>query len=152
VFTTLLIYPVAGTQKFCSTFLLLPSAVVCVADAVADLGTLAKSDTWFHHRLPSSIASTMALIAISVWCYPALVGAEYKKRYHALVQSHLDGASRLHLPLDVTGRYHWLVSNLKAHCEVFVAQPGYGSLHFWSGLAPVTGFNATAWMTLLSDR
>ena len=29
--------------------------------------------------------------------------------------------------------------------------PGLGSLYFWAGLTPPTGFNATTWMVLLND-
>ena len=65
----------------------------------------------------------------------------------------LAGAERLRLPAADVARYHWMTGTIaaRAHCGALVTLPGLYSLNAWSGVPTVNGFNATAWMTLLSD-
>jgi hypothetical protein len=108
--------------------------------------------------LRSNFAQTLMgclLVCIfGVYAYPRIssgngVRHRYKKM---LVPSYLSGAEHSRMRFDDAGRYHWLISSIEANCESFVAEPGLGSLHLWTGLAPLTGLNVTNWMQLLSPK
>ena len=48
-------------------------------------------------------------------------------------------------------RYWWLTTNLREHCDTFLTAPGVNSLHFWTGIPPVSTLNTTLWPILLDD-
>jgi hypothetical protein len=44
----------------------------------------------------------------------------------------------------------WLTENVRANCDGFVGMPGFGSLYFWTQIAPPAAING-AWILNLED-
>jgi hypothetical protein len=44
--------------------------------------------------------------------------------------------------------YWWLATNVREQCDAFLTAPGLNSLHFWTGIPPVSTLNATLWPIL----
>lgn len=144
VLQLLMAYPVAGTQRALSTYLIVPLLVVCVADAWT---RVARS-----LRQPVVAYVELALLAGIVLVYAPTFDPEAQLvEYHAGTRTALWRFERARLPADTVRRYQWMVSTLVRHCDTFVTMPGFNSLYFWTRMAPPTGYNATAWMTLLTD-
>jgi hypothetical protein len=101
-----------------------------------------------------ALISCLLVFIFGVYAYPRISsGNGVRHRYKRLLApSYLPGAEHLRMRLDDAGRYHWLISSIEANCDSFVAEPGLGSLHLWTGLAPLTGLNVTNWMQLLSPK
>ncbi len=102
--------------------------------------------------LARNISGCVCIALLGVYVYPRIssgngVRHEYK---NLVVPSYLPGADRLRMPFAEAVTYHVLVSNIEADCDSFVAEPGLGSLHLWTGLAPLTGFNVSGWMQFLT--
>ena len=45
----------------------------------------------------------------------------------------------------------WLTANLRENCHAFLSGPGVNSLHFWTGIAPVSPLNTTVWPLMFDD-
>jgi hypothetical protein len=141
----LVAYPVAGAQQACATLLLGPAAAIALADGVAllppfrlasirvasEVAVLAGTLLWFHHRDPT----------------PAL-----RHLYRSRPSLELPHADRIRLDPEQGATYRAVAAAIRADCSTFVTMPGLGSFYFWAEQPPLTGFNATAWMTLLDDR
>jgi Concanavalin A-like lectin/glucanases superfamily len=96
----------------------------------------------------------LLVIIFAVTGYPRIssgngVRHAYKR---LLVPTYLSGADRLRISFDDAGLYHWVVSNIEAHCGSLVTEPYYGSFHLWTGLPLLTGMNVTSWMQLLTPE
>lgn len=102
--------------------------------------------------LGSNIAGCVCIAILGVYVYPRISsGNGVRHQYKNLVvPSYLSGADRLRLPFAEAVTYHVLVSNIEADCDSFVAEPGLGSLHLWTELAPLTGYNVSGWMQFLT--
>jgi hypothetical protein len=74
------------------------------------------------------------------------------ERYRVYAPLNLPHAGMIHLPRAERRTYQDIVSAIRADCDTFVGMPGLGSFYFWTEKPPLTGFNATAWMTLFDDR
>ena len=140
-------YPVAGSQMWWSSFLLILAAVVCLWDGVATIRTMAAGSAAFY-RLTGT-----ALICLSLAVYHTALTplASWEALYRNQVPLPYDGSTSTRVSPAMSAAYNWLVANLKTRCSAFVSLPGYNSLHLWTGVRPVTGFNAGAWMFMLND-
>ena len=142
-------YPVAGTQYAWATLFLVPVAGICLSDVLSLCGhRLARSGL----VLPSSLAwrGLLSVLLFFGLCrhhaiQPFALPADYRQK----VALQLPGAGRLHLPISVAGRYHWLTANLARYADVFASMPGLNSLYLWTRSEPPTGWNVTTWMTKL---
>jgi hypothetical protein len=47
--------------------------------------------------------------------------------------------------------YWWLATNLREKCDAFLTAPGLNSLHFWTGIPPISTLNATLWPILFDE-
>ena len=146
--TQLLIgYPVAGSQQYWATLLLVPAAIINLADAGAVL----------FGRLNLSVRRLVepALLALVVWFYYPRFGPSQLEalltRYQALVPLDLAGASRLRLQEPEVRVYRDIVASIEQNCDTFVSMPGFNSFYFWARQSPPTGFNTGPWMTLFDS-
>jgi hypothetical protein len=145
---TLTAFPVAGSQLAWSSFLLILAAVVCVWDGLRTARITAVESAAFHR-----IAGT-ALLCLSLAVFHAnfVPVGSVEALYRSRVPLAHQGSTSTRVSPAAAATYNWLVANLTQRCSAFVSLPGFNSLHIWSGIRPVTGFNATAWMHLLNDR
>lgn len=147
VLLTLQIFPIPGTQMAYASFLMIVVAILCLHDGLLSLKHLfSQKAESFHLKIG---LSAVAAIFIGVVCIH-----RFSANYNAFQQQipvQFDGATRLRLPEKDAALYKFLVENLKSDCDNFVSMAGLFSLHFWTNIEPPTTYNATAWMTLLSD-
>lgn len=148
-FEVLQAYPVGGTQVAFATMLTIPCALVALGDAFAIVT---------RHVVVSRVAPlalTAATIAWAAFFYRPVFGSEvrqhYDAAYHARHALQLPGTTYVRLLPHEVKLLHWLTGTLKANCDSFVSVPGFNSLYFWSGIAPLTTQNAGTWMSLLSS-
>jgi hypothetical protein len=66
----------------------------------------------------------------------------------SLVPLDMPGARRILLPAEDVATYRWLASNLRAHSDAFVTDPGLNSLYVWTETAPPTSLNSASWPAL----
>ena len=141
-------YPVAGSQQYWATLLLVPAAII----NLADVSTLLTSR--FH--LPARrVAGAMAL-AVVVWFYYPTFGVARLtaslQKYRALTPLDLPGATRLRLADPEVRVYRDITAAIERHCDTFISMPGFNSLYFWTRQDPPTGLNTGPWMTLFDSR
>jgi len=147
---TLHAYPVAGSQVTWATFLILVACYVLMND-----GWALFAERYEFPRVARSAvtvgATTIACISMLFWFYrnPGISGLLDQFRFNR--PANLPGAARLHMPAGLSSRYEFLASNIRSRCDSLVTMPGVGSLNVWSGVDPPTGWNATAWMTLIDS-
>ena len=118
-------YPVAGSQAFFGSLLLIPMAAVLLHDAVAGLG-----HRWTILRLLPVAAATPVVIA--VFSNTLVVGRMYREG----VPLGLDGTSRWRLEERRVATYEFLVRNLTDHADTFLSNIGFNSLYLWTDLRP----------------
>ena len=138
-------YPVAGSQERWATLLLLPAAVISLADVSSVLALRVSVSV-------RRLAELALLSLIVAFYYPQFSPVPLLERYHALVPLQLPGASRMRLRQEQVQLYREIVANIDEQCDTFVSMPGFNSLYFWTRQDPPTAQNATTWMTLFDDQ
>ena len=141
-------YPVAGSQVYWSSFLIILGAYVCLWDGLHSIWRRVGTDS----RGRAVAATALACGAWAVYLTDRTPLEAVRTDYASHVALNLPGARLTRAPPRQAVMLNWLVANLRGHCSAFVSLPGYNSLHLWSDLRPVTGYNATSWMSLLNDR
>ena len=137
----LVAYPVAGNQQAWATLWLLPAAAVAAAEGAASL--------WRGRGWLPRLADAVLVAGVLYWFYPAYDTTAVQERYRVYAPLDLPHAEMIRLPRAQKRAYHQLVDAVRANCDALVTMPGLESFHFWTRMPPLTGFNATAWMTLL---
>jgi hypothetical protein len=125
--------------------LLLAAAAVAAADALSPLAGVAAP--WMMRA-----GEALLLAAIVWWYYPTYPAIAMARGYEGLTPLTFRGAGRIHLAASQVADYRQIVGLIRTDCDTFVSMPGMNSFHFWSGKPPLTGFNATVWMTLFDDE
>ena len=136
-------YPMAGSQQSWSTMLLIPAAIVSLADASS---VLTSRLTVPMRR----VAEPIMLALVIYFYYPRLDTLDSLRRYQALTPLSLPGSDRIRLRDEEVRLYRDVSASLSQECSAFVSMPGLSSFHFWTRQDPPTGFVSGAW-TILYD-
>ena len=147
ILLTLQIFPIAGTQMAYACYLIIVIGVICLYEGLAGASSLfphLSKNSYLRYGLTA--AAMIFLIAVGAYRFNNSYMA-----YRRQTPVDLDGTMRLRMPIEKAALYTFLVENLQADCDNFVTMPGLYSLNFWTKIEPPTTYNATAWMTLLSD-
>ena len=139
-------YPMPdGTQIVLGTVLFVPVGLVTLADAQRELRTGHRQQT-----APRSLRrrATLAMLAVVV---ATAIGVRMQRLYADGVPLGMRGAEAVHVTERDAATYWWLTTNLREHCDAFLTAPGLNSLHFWTGIPPVSTLNATLWPILFDD-
>ena len=148
-FQILQAYPVAGSQAIWATFPLLLTCYFLLHDGWASFAETHE----FRPELPEmgriAVVATSSMAMLLVFCdnLPDLIS-----RFRLSSRLMLPGASLLHIAAPLKTRYEYLTSNIRARCDTLATMPGLGSLNVWSGVAPPTGWNVTAWVVLIDNE
>ena len=141
-------YPIAGTQATVATLLLVPAAVLCLADVVRVLASSHKAVASFSAAKPQRLLLAKGLAA----CALVFVFAErwvnigqVRREYDSLPELALPGSSLVRMDPESTEMYRELSACLRTECDTFVTYPGIHSLYFWTGKRPPTQLNSTGW-------
>lgn len=143
VIQTLTAYPMPGSQAYFVRIPLILVTVVVLMDG-----------------LRASLARPVAAVILAgvALAYP-LLGYRAKRQYDAMVSLNQPGAERIHVEPELAHDYRWMVTNLRLHCDTFIALPGLPSLYFWTG-KPMAGrkdqppgpLNMDQWMDLFTPE
>ena len=136
-------YPMPdGTQIVVGTLLFPVIGLVMLADAQRELSN--------HHvpqTAPRSLGRRVALAALAVVVTAATV-VRVQRLYADAVPLQMSGAEAVRVNERDAATYWWLATNLREQCDAFLTAPGLNSLHFWTGIPPVSTLNATLWPIL----
>jgi hypothetical protein len=146
VFAALQVYPMPGTQIVVGTVFLVPVALVAMVDAEREIRARRATPTAPRSFLRRAVLGTLA-VAVA-----AILGIRVNDLYERGTPLGLPGARAVRTTEADAARYQWLSMNLREHCDRFLTAPGLNSLHFWTGIPPVSTFNTTAWQVLLDDE
>ena len=134
-------YPVAGSQQAWATMLLIPAAILNLADAWSVLELRAHPGV--------RRATQAALLGVVVVAYSAIFNpVGLLEKHRALSPLNLHGASRIRLDEQQVRVYQDIVKSIEGDCDTFATVPNFLSLYFWTRKAPPDGFDR-AWITLL---
>jgi hypothetical protein len=143
----LIAYPVAGTQGTTGTFLFLPIAAICLADALA----------WLRSQIqPGSFASVAqrALTPLVLAAVAVVLLHQVRKAERTIATKEsldLPGAQRLRLEEHQVAVYHWLAHNLTLHSDTFLSNIGLNSLYFWTGKPTPSDITLSTIVQVFSD-
>ena len=142
-------YPVAGSQFNVATGLVPVIGAVCLSDAVRELSGFALPRWRWSRWWPGALIGVVSIAALITFRSEV---TQARSRYLAATPLELPGASRIRLSSREVRLYQDLVRPLaRPEVDTFLTLPGLNSLYFWAQKDPPTGFNVTAWMTLLDD-
>ena len=140
-------YPMPdGTQIVTGTVLFVPVALITVADIQRQLDR--RED---RRSATSSSFGRRAALAMLVVVVAAMIGIRVQRVYADGTPLGMPGAAAVRVTERDAAMYGWLTTNLREHCDAFLTAPGLNSLHFWTGLPPVSSLNATLWPILFDD-
>ncbi|MGI9295866.1 MAG: hypothetical protein ACR2PS_17935, partial [Pseudomonadales bacterium] len=125
----LLAYPIAGSQLYFGTFLVLVSAVVCLSDITNWL----VSNTPRYNAQRRQLLSTVpaALVAGLVLVFLTGKTLSFKQEYAALEPLNIHGTQRLRLEPERVKFYQYVVGEMRK-ADVGFTSSGFNSLYFWS--------------------
>ena len=139
-------YPVAGSQLAFATFLMIPVLFTTGYDA---LHTLSRA---LGRSFLLSIGPQFAFVVLGLWLYyPVLDLAPWRAPYDLSYDARLPGTTHVRMPAADVARFQWLSANIAGRCDTLLTLPGLFSLNAWTGVAPPSGSNVTAWTTLLTE-
>lgn len=152
VFRSMVAYPVAGSQFYFSTFLVVVIAAVCCRDTVGVLGRIAPSLTAIVMRpVIRGTILVASLAAIVAFYAPGLDLRGVTDDYRSRVSMNLPGAERIRIEGNQAGDSQWVVANLDAWCEGFLGNPQMNSLYLWTGYDAPPQVNTGPATQLFSD-
>lgn len=145
-------FPVAGSQLYWGTFLLLAVASVCVANGSrALLAALAEG----RERKVAYALGAMAAVALAVFAVNGTVREplnEARQAYDAATPLDLPGSADVRLSEEEVNAWQVISATIDRECPAsFLTEPGLMTFYIWTEMAPPTGMNATAWPTLFDD-
>ena len=151
VFQILQAYPVAGSQLTWATFPLLLACYFLLYDGWTSVAEAHELQPGLAGMGQLAAVAAVSMAMVLFFCdnvgLPGLIS-----RFRLNSRLMLPGASMLHMAAPQKSRYEYLTSNIRARCDTLVTMPGLGSLNVWSGVAPPTGWNATAWVVLIDNE
>lgn len=144
-------YPVAGSQLFWASFLLVPVGALCVANGVCGLAAGLGSGREWRAALAFGIVAAIALTGFVANKTMRLQLRENRAVYDAAVPLDLPGAGSLRVGEPEAALYRQIAAAIDANCGSFVMLPGMNSFYVFTEREPPSGYNATGWPTLFDD-
>lgn len=144
-------YPVAGSQLFWSTLLLIPVGALCVANGVRWITfSLGRESV---RRTPFSVGAVTATVAIVVLVSIHLKHGldQVRAAYGGSVSLGLPGAQDVRLSPQEAANYQAIVAAIDENCESLVTLPGMDSFYLWTQQEPPAGYKEAGPSTLMDD-
>ena len=138
----LIAYPVNGSQQDWATMLIIPAAILNLADAGSVLALRANAAV-----RQSAQAALLALVMVAY--FVIFNPVRLIDTHRALSPLDLHGAERIRLDAQQVRVYHDLVKNIDRSCDTFATVPNFMSLHFWTRKAPPDAFDSKMWILLV---
>ena len=139
-------YPVAGSQAYLSTVLLIPVGALCVANGVRWFAA-GRSDQRVRPAPLTVGALVVAALAVVVVVGKHLeVEFDYVRAgYDRSVPLNLPGAREVRVSPDDAATYRNAVAAIDANCHAFVMLPRMNSFYLWTRQQPPAGYDPTGW-------
>lgn len=151
ILQTMHAYPVAGSQVYWATLLLIPVGAICIANGTRWIAFDRGGDS--VRRAPILIGMTAALVALVF-----LVGVhlnqglrQVRVAYESSAPLGLPGAKGVHVSAEEAANYRAIVAVIDEHCEAFMTLPGMNSFYLWTQQQPPTDFKAPELISLVDD-
>ncbi len=150
ILQALLAYPVAGSQKYLGSILLVICGVMCLGDAAVEVVAVGREG---RGALTSSTVSGV-LLAVAVGAVFQLVVQpvqEHRDEYRSYVPLRIAGATHVRLPAPTAAAYSQIVGLVRSRCHTLATLPGMYSFNIWSRLPSPSPLTAQPFWHLLSD-
>ena len=134
LFEVLMVYPVAGAQMGIGTFLFIPVAAFCLADALSWLEVRWKNSIALKRLL--ALEFPLAFLLVTLILLKQVV--PLRRTYDQSIALALPGAQWLRLDEYHLAVYRWLAVNLTTSADTFLCNIGLNSLFLWTGLPAVS--------------
>lgn len=145
VLETLMAYPVAGTQMWLGSLLLVVCGAVCLGDGWSDLEAWgARRGTLDGQQAPHAVMTAL-VAALAVAFAIQYVGRPletWSNAYASYQSLRIAGATRVHLPPGQASTLTQITALLRAHCKSVITLPGMLSFNLWSGLPAPSGLTS----------
>jgi hypothetical protein len=148
-------FPMAGSQRWWSTFLLIPVGALCIANGVRWINFGLNSNSQAEPRAPLAIRAIAPAIVMAVLV--SNVGVQLKQElkqvradYEDRVSLGLPGAEEIHVLPQYAATFQAIVAAINEKCNSFVTQPGMGSFYLWTEQEPPTGYTTISSLSLLT--
>jgi len=156
VTSSLIAYPVPGSQVLTGSVLFIPCAAICLGDGWGELDAWWSSADRARAAVPGfglreALTALMAAFALATVFEHVLQSDEiFHNQYQGGQALTVPGATRLRLNALLADDLDALVSTARAHCTVLWSLPGLYSLNLWTGLPTPTTQNGGEpfWLTL----
>lgn len=146
-------FPVAGSQVFWGSFLLVGVAAICIANGVRSL--FARVAPGRERELVFAFATVLA-VALAIYGVNATVRdplRDSRAEYDAARPLDLPGSAEVRLARAQDRAFRLITTEIDRECPAsFLTEPGMDAFYIWTELEPPTGLNATAWMTLFDNE
>ena len=144
-------YPVAGSQQFWSTLLLIPVGALCIANGVRWIAFSRGGQS--ARRAPFAIGAIAATVAMVVLVSIHLKQGldQVRAAYGGSVSLGLPGAKDVRVSPEEAANYQAIVAAIDENCGSFVTLPGMYSFYLWTQQEPPADYKATDLTTLSDD-
>jgi hypothetical protein len=147
-------FPVAGSQLYWATVLLIPVGALCIANGVRWIAVSRGARS--ARRVPRAIAAIGPIAAIVALV--ALVSIHINQglnhvraAYSGSFSLGLPGAKDVHVSAEEAANYQAVVAAIDKNCKSFVMRPPLSSFYFWTQLDPPAGYDPTDWSMLFDN-
>ncbi|HSS03731.1 MAG TPA: hypothetical protein VLK89_00910 [Solirubrobacterales bacterium] len=144
-------YPVAGSQLFWASFLLIPVGALCVANGVRGLSAGLGQGPERRAALAFGVLVAVLLTGFVANKTLRVQLRENRAVYDAAIPLDLPGAGSVRAGEPEVDLVRRITASIDANCGSFVMLPGMNSFYFWTDQEPPSGYNATGWPTLFDD-
>lgn len=144
-------YPVAGSQLFWASFLLVPVGALCIANGVRGLSPGLQG----RERRAAIAFGVLVAVVLTGFVANKTLRVQLRENravYDAAIPLDLPGATSVRAGETEVRLMRAISAGINANCNSFVMLPGMNSFYFWTRQEPPTGYNATGWPTLFDDE
>jgi hypothetical protein len=148
-----LAFPVAGSQRFWASLLIVPAGMLCLHDGARQLSPALAVTRRRWCRVGSILFATVLVLGGVAWSASVFVGnlSAEASTYNANTPTTLPGSHMIRLPAAQALTLESLSKAIHAQCSTFVTLPGMNSFYFWTEETPPTWFNTNSWFFLVND-
>ncbi len=144
-------YPVAGSQMWLATLLLVPVGTLCVANGVRGLAAATELEADRLALAGVGVVTTLAVgwFAVNTFLREPL-NAD-RAAYDAATPLLLPGSHDLRLSPEEVQKYTQVTDAMRKNCTQTLMLPGMDSFYLWAEQEPPS-FTATAWESLFDTE
>jgi hypothetical protein len=144
-------FPVAGSQMWLATVLLVPTGALCVANGVR--GLMAATEVGAD-RLALAGFGVVATVVLGWFVVNTFLREplnNYRAGYDASVPLNLPGSHDMRLSAAEDEKYEQVTMGIRENCTHTVMEPGMDSFYLWAEQEPPS-YTATAWEVLFDEE